>query len=132
MTSAGIERLHKYVKKHPDAWYSVVENFHQGYTLDLIGEFLTADDIILRRTGVYITSEIGEEAKPLLSEIIDLLLCDDIPTVYYALDTLICIHPHPTKTLRKTIQLLSKSSDDLIKAHASLFLSQIGEELLTS
>jgi hypothetical protein len=102
--------------------YSLLQEFFHGFSIDSLRTLLTHDNPIVKRVGIWISSELGLSASSLLDYTIPFLKDADRYMRYHALEiVMVC---SIGKNLEKIVHVIAALEDDdqVIRVHTMFLL----------
>ena len=106
--------------------------FARGYSLENLRELLRSDDAEVAKSGVWIASELGAGAKPLLEDIAPILQSSISYARFFAIDAILtCAGPEDGPTIARAIDLVA-DPDAGVRWKAVQFVSRATVEQLAA
>lgn len=110
--------------------YQLLQEYFNGFQLDTLRSLLSDEDPLIRRAGVWITSELGADASCLLPEAISLVNDGDRYIEYHALEIIMaCSELDNHREFVHVVRSLD-SSDDVLRQLAMRLVANANEAQL--
>lgn len=109
-----------------DDAYTLLQKLFQGYAVDNLRVLLGSTDSATLETGIWVLSELGVEAAPLLDAVEPLLRSRSRKVRYWAIDVVHASAGHNDgRIIGKALELLN-DDDVAVRRAASYFLARVG------
>lgn len=118
------ENPHVFYKK--GRAYQLLQEYFKGYKLDTLSDLLTNSDPYVKRAAIWMASELGNESRSLITEIVPLANDDEDEYIQsYALEVLIvCAHGEHSEKIIHVIKAL-QSNRKLIRLLAMRVIANL-------
>lgn len=106
--------------------HSLLEEYFEGFQLKTLSPLLRHSDYFVRRSAIWVASELGVQASPLLSDVLRVLESDDRFLAYHALEvTAVCAVGPESLHFSKVLDGL-EVSDDVLRVLAMGLIGNTG------
>jgi HEAT repeat protein len=110
--------------------YSLLQEYFAGYPIDTLRPLLRHEDALVQRAAVWVASELGAQAGPLLGDVLPLLRSEDRYLAYYALEVVaVCATGEQTPYLTEVLAKL-ESEDPVLRVLAMRLIGNTDDESL--
>jgi hypothetical protein len=111
---------------------NLLREFHRGYPISKLRVLLQSGEEALVGAGIWIASELGSVAAPLLDEILELSHHTSPRVRFFALDCILsCSQPSEPKAVLRGLELVD-DAEASVRWKALVFVTSLSEELLDS
>lgn len=113
--------------------YNLLQAYFKGFPTETLGPLITHANPLVRNSALWIASELGKSAMPLVPDVVAVLSELEEPSArYYALDVLmICSYGEYAREFLHIVHAL-EDVNQVIRVRAMFLLSNAGEERLMS
>jgi hypothetical protein len=110
-------------KEHGRA-YQLLEEYFSGLAVETLRPLLRHENTLVRHAAVFVASELGQEASPLLDDVVPLIESDDRFVSYHALEVTVVCATGPLADRFIAIPRALESRDDVVRVLAMRLLTR--------
>jgi hypothetical protein len=138
MNSPGFAELVKDLLANPKQFYdqgrgyALLQAFFAGAPHEILRTLLRSENFFVRRVAMFVTSELGIDARDLMDDVIPLLSSTDVYLQYYAMEVIaVCAHREQAPKFVLVVRML-EHSDERLRALAMYLMSRVDASLIVA
>src|SRR5262249_35041189 len=131
MDSSAGEQLIQALLADPETFtergaaYQLVKEYFAGLPLETLRPLLRSEEILVQEAAVYVASELGHEASPLLDDVISLLTSNERVIRFHAMEVIaVCTKMQRFNDFAYVVQEL-ESDDAVLRVLAMYLMSRV-------
>jgi HEAT repeat protein len=110
--------------------YALLQQFFGGESIESLRELLRSDDVFVQRTAMFVASELGSRARPLLADVCPLLQSKDVHVAFNVLEVIAVCAVDCDMPYYEHIVLCLDNIDKVLRKLAMYLMSRAEESLL--